>query len=77
MVRNCIPGATARKVPALLNLLRLLLIRFFRLTGVVCHAHAAQHVIGKEELSIRWHHHDLQLIGEPFGHDLVNQQRPR
>ena len=39
------------------------------------HVHAAQHIIGEKEFSIRWHHHDLELVGEALGHDLVNQQR--
>src|SRR5437588_13065546 len=47
-------------------------LRVFRLAASVCHAHAAEHVIGKEELSIRGHHHDLQLVGKPLGNDLIN-----
>jgi hypothetical protein len=36
---------------------------FVRLAAVICHVHAAQHVIGEEKFTIGRHHHDLQLVG--------------
>ena len=46
-----------------------------RLATLVRHVHALEHIIGEEEFSVRGHHHDLQLVREPFGNDLVDQQR--
>src|SRR5262245_12213165 len=34
-----------------------------------------EHVVGEEELAVHRHHHDLNLVGEPLGDDLLNQQR--
>src|SRR3989441_12566241 len=35
----------------------------------------AHDVVGEKVLAVGWHHHDLQLIGEPLGDNLLNQQR--
>ena len=37
--------------------------------------HVLEHIVGEEELSVRWHHHHLDLVRQPLGHDLVDQQR--
>src|SRR5208283_1501425 len=47
----------------------------FRLAYVIRCAHAAQHVVGEEELAVGRDHHDLQFVGEALGDDLVDQQR--
>ena len=51
--------------------------RIFRLTDVIGSVHAAQHIVGEEEFSIGRNHHDLQLIRQAFGNNLVNEQRIR
>src|SRR5579872_5685603 len=51
------------------------ILGFFRLARVVRHIHASQYVIGKEELAVSRNHHDLQFVRQPFGNDLINQQR--
>src|SRR5271155_686238 len=57
-----------------LLLLRLSPFHVFRLTHMIRRAHAAQHVVRKEELAVRRNHHDLQFVGKPLGDDFVDQQ---
>src|ERR1051326_5204731 len=55
--------------------LSLLFSRWLALAGLIRHIHAAQHVVSEKEFSIRRHHHDLQFVRQPLGHDFVDQQR--
>src|SRR5437667_4601312 len=55
-----------------------LLLWFLRLIGLapaVRHVHAFQHVVGEEKLAVGRDHHDLQLVRQLLGDDLVDQQR--
>src|ERR1035437_6643814 len=72
--RSLRQGWGFRRRDQLWNLSRLFL-RSFRLTRLVRHAHAAQHVVGEEELAVSRHHHDLKFVRQSLGHDFVDQQR--
>ena len=37
--------------------------------------HVLKDIVGEEELSVRWDHDDLDLVGQSLGDDLVDEQR--
>src|SRR5690348_11172398 len=47
----------------------------WRIVALLKGPRCAKHIVGKEEFAIRRHHHHLDLIGQLFGNDLVDQQR--
>src|SRR4051812_43998421 len=54
-----VPFIYGHRPPAPPLLLALGLVNF---AAAVRHVHAFEHIVGKEELAIRRHHHDLQFV---------------